>query len=222
MKKIVSIASSAVALVLSGSALAGGVDHMAPAATAVAPTSSSNFYVGVQGGYTMTSGTQENVINKKSTKPNMSDLYNNGFNAGGQVGYQMKGALPIRLEVAGNYYSLAKNKDKGDADFSAWDVMGNVYYDLNMGKFAPYLGVGVGYGNISLKGKSDTSSDGGLAYQGMAGINYSINDRIDLGVGYHLFASTIEVKDKSPSTNSYKFGSAMLHSFDVSMHYHFV
>ncbi len=220
MKKIVSIASSAIVLALSGSAFAGGVDHMAPAATDVAPTSSSHFYVGVNGGYTMSSGDIESSDSAgQATKNKFSDSFDNGFYAGGEVGYVMTGALPVSFEVAGNYYSLPKKKDgAASGDFSAYDVMANVYYDLDMGQFSPYLGVGVGYANFTVKDGSPESA-GGLAYQGLAGIEYKINDNIDFGLGYHLLANSIEFKSTGSTK---KFSSTMLHSFDAGLRYHFV
>ncbi len=221
MNKIVTIASSALTLVLSGAVLAGGADHMTPAApvapmAASVPSASGVVYVGIHGGYVMSSGKFDNGT---SPKPKMSDNFKNGFVGGAEVGYQMKGDLPIRIELSGDYYSLAKKKP-ATQDFTSFDVMGNVYYDFAMGQFSPYLGLGVGFTHISLKDTA-TSSDSGLAYQGMAGIAYKFNPNMDIEAGYRLMATTAEVKDKNTPTTKYKFGSAMFHSFQVGLHYYF-
>src|SRR5581483_5673678 len=63
---------------------------------------------------------------------------------------------------------------------------------------SPYIGGGVG-GSVSMLsadhvvygGTSYHGTDGGLvfAYQALAGLRYAINDRMDVGVEYHYFAT---------------------------------
>ncbi len=108
-----------------------------------------------------------------------------------------------RGEFAINY--LAPNKiDKIndlDNEISSNDVkskantfMLNAYHDFhlfNQPKISPYVGVGVGVASIDLYGKKiNSDTDNVFAYQGIAGLNYTINQHMKVFAQYNHLATT--------------------------------
>jgi opacity protein-like surface antigen len=78
-------------------------------------------------------------------------------------------------------------------DVSVFSGMVSAYYDIvTWGPVTPYLGAGVGFGNIDLDitsaGVNSQRSDTAFAYQGMAGIRYALTSSLDLKLGYRYFA----------------------------------
>jgi OOP family OmpA-OmpF porin len=82
--------------------------------------------------------------------------------------------------------------------------MANVWYDINIGtKWMPYIGGGAGWARTHVDGVFVvTTSDGGehgsrhrpfdfdqsgFAWQLGAGLNYPIQDGVNLGIGYRFF-----------------------------------
>ena len=90
-----------------------------------------------------------------------------------------------RLELEGGYRS-------NETDFyniievTEWSVMANALYDINLSPNLDLtLGAGVGYdlATLDIGGVID-DDDGNLAYQGIAGLSYVINKRLDLTLTY--------------------------------------
>lgn len=65
-------------------------------------------------------------------------------------------------------------------------AMVNLYYDIsNYSDFTPYLSIGGGIANISLSGISQIKP----AIQGKLGLNYNINNKIQLSAGYRYLTA---------------------------------
>ena len=67
----------------------------------------------------------------------------------------------------------------------------NGYYDFkNSSKFTPYLGVGVGAGEVVMNNeiRKIEKSGVGFAYQVGTWIDYSINEKIAIGLKYRYFS----------------------------------
>lgn len=139
--------------------------------------------------------------------PRVKTDFNTGYHAGLQAGYRF--ALPVRVEGEVSYRRNTLNhlkvdheKFKPHMNTQTWAYMANAYYDLNLHpELRPYVGAGVGYArtsahvrheDVSFKGKDD-----GFAYQGIAGVNYALCEKTDLGLEYRYFAGRKNVNDHS-------------------------
>lgn len=81
-----------------------------------------------------------------------------------------------------------------DANLSNFALLANVWYDINVGmKFAPYLGGGVGWDRAEFDGifvgggPQFHFENSGFAYQLGGGLNYPIQDGVNIGFGYRFF-----------------------------------
>ncbi len=131
--------------------------------------------------------------------------YDPGFRVGGALGYDF-GSFRAEGEIA--YRS--NDTDEGaifgvccgpvDGDVSALSFMANGYYDFHMASspLVPYLGLGVGFANVTADITAPTisslalidDSDIVFAYQFMAGVGYNINPTTTLTVDYRYFATS--------------------------------
>ena len=122
-----------------------------------------------------------------------------GFVAGGGLGYAFG---PARIDVEFSYLSanfeFPREDDSTETtndNFTALSLLALAWYDIDIGSFvAPYLGVGAGATNLSVKLISgpDTWFDGtgwGFAYQAGAGIAFRILTGFSLDVGYRFFGT---------------------------------
>ena len=76
-------------------------------------------------------------------------------------------------------------------DFEVQALMSNVYFDfVNRSRFTPYVGVGVGGARVENElGERDAA----FAYQGRAGVEVVISDRLSVGAEY-VYLRTLDVK----------------------------
>jgi opacity protein-like surface antigen len=130
--------------------------------------------------------------------------YNDGYNAGGRVGYQ---SHPLRYEL--EYTFLHGNTAHFDLDYteqteatgftSANLYMANIYYDCPefLPALSPFLGVGIGYAYLQavLTGSGPTmasyfsTNDSAFAYQGTAGVTYNFAENYAINFAYRYVAS---------------------------------
>jgi OOP family OmpA-OmpF porin len=92
--------------------------------------------------------------------------------------------------------------DLFDEDAEVLAGMFNVFYDFNRGgRFQPYIGAGVGYGQLDF----DDLDDSGLAYQAMAGVGIAVSERATIDVGYRYFVmDDLELDLDGPTDVSYE------------------
>lgn len=109
--------------------------------------------------------------------------FSNGFRLEGEIGHRFNQIEPSATLDAGG-------------DIHAWSAMANLFYDFNRGSgFEPYLGIGVGAARLNANGADASSSssfddsDTVLAYQGLAGVAFSLGEQWDLDVGYRYFVA---------------------------------
>ena len=63
--------------------------------------------------------------------------------------------------------------------------LANGYYDLDTGtKLKPFVGAGLGIGQVKLGGGTLRDDDTGLAYQLLTGVAYPITDKLSAQIGY--------------------------------------
>ena len=82
----------------------------------------------------------------------------------------------------------------GEGDVGAFTFMVNGYYALDLDKFRPYVGVGVGGAYVSadvsvLGVKLVDDNDTVFAYQGIVGLEYRLSDSVAFGARYAYFAT---------------------------------
>jgi opacity protein-like surface antigen len=126
------------------------------------------------------------------------------FDAGlswfGAVGFQFAGGTRTELEYKrmtppfdAVIYSGGPAPNPAapfDENFTVQAVMSNVYFDLvNDSRLTPYVGVGVGGARVENElGERDAA----FAYQGRAGVEVAVSDRLSIGAEYVYFR-TLEV-----------------------------
>ncbi len=152
--------------------------------------------------------------------------FETGWAALGTVGYAYRG--PFRVELEGGYRD-------NDLDPSAlgslteWSAMLNVLYDISLtDRLALSLGVGAGgdHFNLEVPGFSFDEGDWQFAYQGIAGLNYMLTDRLDIFASYRYFRVN-EPEISGPAnippagTISYEFDDAVKHTATIGLRYHF-
>ncbi|MBI3453794.1 MAG: OmpA family protein [Rhodospirillales bacterium] len=152
----------------------------------------SGVYVGAAGGVNLLrdADVKGGAVNSKAE-----------FNAGGAVlgtvGYGFGNGL--RLEGELGYRSNGIDKAggaSGSGSMRAFSAMGNVLYDIDTSSpFTPYIGVGLGGARVKMSdgrtfsGTTINDSDTVFAYQGIAGVAYSVAPNIKLGLDYRYFAT---------------------------------
>lgn len=120
-------------------------------------------------------------------------LLNTGFNGEAAAGYKIN---DFRTDVSVGYSNFPVNQQtyttpglgtatfSGKESFNLWTVMLNGYYDIpirkkdqTLSRWSPYLGAGVGYGNLSIPSCAaancySATSSGQFAWQAKAGLSY--------------------------------------------------
>jgi opacity protein-like surface antigen len=79
------------------------------------------------------------------------------------------------------------------ADFEIQTLLFNLWYDIDInGPITPYIGGGIGYGDVEFKTPFGSADDDGFAYQLGAGVKYAVNQQWHLDVGYR-FKDILEI-----------------------------
>ena len=117
-------------------------------------------------------------------------------------------------------------------------VMANVWYDIDTGsEFMPYLGVGVGVGQVTLDSRSHAklggvsirqvfpeSSASAFAFQAGAGVGYDVGAGVNVSLGYRLYGTTEAVlpwNAQDTGTDEVLKASILLHNIDLGVSYRF-
>ena len=95
----------------------------------------------------------------------------------------------LKLEFETMYTGVDESKRDLDFNFDVWSNMVNVYlyksYDTAV---EPYVGIGLGFStiwsDISGWGYDATDTTFDLSYSIMAGVNFALNERVDLNLGF--------------------------------------
>jgi OmpA-OmpF porin, OOP family len=127
------------------------------------------------------------------TAPRPMDLKSD-MTQGVGLGYAFDSGLRFEGELSHRFNQITP--DVGvvtDGDIHAWAGMLNGYYDFNSGgDVQPYLGVGVGVARLNGTANGPyafNDTDTRLAFQGMAGLAFSLSEQLSLDVGYRYFVA---------------------------------
>ncbi len=113
-----------------------------------------------------------------------SNVREDNFGFGAVIGNRLSDHVKIEFETS--YVGGDQTKRGVNYDFDVWANMLNVYlFNEYAGAIAPYAGLGIGFaniwGDISMPKMSDSVFD--LSYSAMIGVNFALNDRVDLNLG---------------------------------------
>jgi opacity protein-like surface antigen len=167
------------------------------AALAVANPASAKFYIFGSGSWTSV----QDADVQQGTAPAGSLEHESGWAFTGGIGYIIGPKLRSELELGYRTNDVERltvpafgvPAGTANGDVSVFSGMVSAYYDVvTWGPITPYLGAGVGFGNIdvdiTVAGVNTQRSDTSFAYQGMAGIRYALTSSVDLKLGYRYFA----------------------------------
>jgi OOP family OmpA-OmpF porin len=188
-----------------------------------AVASAENFYAAIRGGPGWTPDTHDGL-------PGLEDAteYKTGFTGSGAVGYSFPFGLRTEGEL-GFLYAPLKREGGVDVDGSvkSYLLMANVYYDLKLGAFKPYVGVGIGGARVNYDHEVLFNSLGvkvevdewrtAFAYQARAGIGYDVNKWLDVSLGYryvhinsgHIHNGPVRVNLDAVQNHSVELGFAV-------------
>jgi outer membrane protein OmpA-like peptidoglycan-associated protein len=108
--------------------------------------------------------------------------FESGWAALATVGYGIGG---FRFELEGGY--RANETGSNDASLNEWSVMANALYDIQLSnRISLTLGAGAGgdFAMLELPQNGFDDDQWAFAYQGIGGVSYAINRRLDLFVNY--------------------------------------
>lgn len=160
--------------------------------------------------------------------PINSDL-DNGWTAGGGVGVYSGIFGGSRFELEGSYtnnengyLSYAGFELPADFEFETSAVFVNYLKEIPLGRFCGYVGGGAGYAETTFNGDISSvpysSTDGGFAWQLIAGIDIPITDSLALFTQYRYmvlselahttdFGDFTQVTDDNPTSHAVLFGA---------------
>ena len=164
-------------------------------------------------------------------KGNADWAFDVGFVAGGALGYAFG---PARIDAEFSYltanFEFASEGESGaetpNDNFTALSLLAQGWYDIDLGSFlTPYLGVGAGVTNLSVKliSEDDTWFDGaawGFAFQAGAGIGFRILAGFSLDIGYRFFGTLqTEVFDNADPDLSSVSPALMAHRIQLGLRF---
>lgn len=121
--------------------------------------------------------------------------FDNGWAFGGSVGYKFDYAWRPEVEVSYRSNDVDQIKAGGSEvatgnKLSSLAVMGNVYYDILVSRWIPYIGAGAGMARVKASYDNiGSGKDWVFAYQFMAGLSYAIVPNLRVRLGYKFFAT---------------------------------
>jgi opacity protein-like surface antigen len=92
-------------------------------------------------------------------------------------------------------FSTSNAFASGSGSIRTFALMANVWYDLPVEGFTPYIGGGIGYASNEVEhGLVMNGTGGDFAWQLGAGVNFPLTEKMSLGVGYrYMDAGEVEL-----------------------------
>ena len=108
------------------------------------------------------------------------------FGFGAVIGNRLSDHVTIEFESS--YTGLKSKRGLSNFDYDVWANMFNMYlFQEFSDAIAPYAGLGIGFasiwGDINTPSTKLSDSTFDLSYQIMFGVNFALNDRVDLNLG---------------------------------------
>jgi len=174
---------------------------LAATAAGGARAQTPGWYVGGEGAWS-----HLNDQNATATSPGTSTPLkihpSEGFAAGVNGGFEFQSGLRLEGELVYRRHDETSATNAGvtgptHGNIDNLAIMGNAYYDFNNAtRFTPYVGAGVGaarlhlddFNSVGTPGLSDDNWQ--LAYQGIAGVRYTIDPNWSASLDYRYFGTT--------------------------------
>jgi len=130
--------------------------------------------------------------------------YKWGWGVGTAIGYNFTDDLSAEAEISYRINDVDKLDgvtSNTNGETSATAFMVNGYYKIkNNVKLVPYIGGGLGVARVTLDDITTDESDTVLAWQGMAGLEYVVSEKMSAKLGYRYFDTTDAKVDTSSQT----------------------
>lgn len=154
---------------------------------------SNSFYGEARGGF---------VVPLDSDVDNSNDdlSYDIGYVVAGALGFKF--ASGLRLEAEGSYREYDADEFDGrsaSGEAEIGTILGNVFYDFQLGPFTPYIGGGLGVSFIDL----DDVQSGGInfdvddgtqfAFAAHAGLAFAVTERLDVTFNYTFLGHEVDL-----------------------------
>lgn len=197
-----------------------------------ASSQAGQFYLGGDGGVAFQQNTA--VRDNSGFNGQSGDMkFNTGWRAGGVVGYSFCKYFSTEVDASVIYNRINQigtmpfsSTTPGEAHLDEVPLLVNGVFTWPLGKFKPYVGVGLGAAmgifdskNIIGAGGNYSDTDYTLAYQGEVGFRYTIINNLDLGVAYKFVGTTDH--DWKDNNISLKTDGTMTHTIVGTISYRF-
>lgn len=225
IKRLAGLAAVRAVAVLAGiGAVAGVIAGDAAAQSGFTP----GFYVSGFGGGSALIG--QDVINSDGSAKFDID-FDLGFAAGAAAGYRFSQNIRLEVEAAYRQHSVGEIESLGTpstmvgGDISAWSGMLNGYLDFGQNQLRPYVGLGLGFANVTINNMQATDgagtltiddSDTVLAFQAMAGAAYQLTEEWSVFGEYRFFGTDSISASGTPNDMEYQS-----HNFQIGGRYDF-
>ena len=238
MRRLVSICTIALSVIPAVVAVADGPYVGAAGGVALVPGFTDTPHdlrqalaeTGSSGGEVRTDSEGVGVDFRLDLKGDADWAFDVGFVAGGALGYAFG---PARIDAEFSYLtanfvfpSEGEKDETADDNFTALSLLAQGWYDIDLGSFlTPYLGVGAGATNLSVKlvSDDDTWFDGaawGFAFQAGAGVALRILAGFSLDIGYRFFGTLqTEVFDNADPDLSSVSPALMAHRIQLGLRF---
>ncbi|WP_420468328.1 OmpA family protein [Panacagrimonas sp.] len=175
-------------------------------------------------------GSNEVTTPGTSTLFNSSIAMDDGFGGGFSFGYLFDGGLrpELNLRYAENdvksFFTNGIESGSNNASLKSLRLMANVWYDIDLGNFAPYFGGGIGMQNTELASSGTDADDDTVAYQAGGGIAYWFGNFTALSLDYRFISAeepSFGVTDALTGVRTEREGEYKAHNIGASFRYAF-
>jgi len=174
---------------------------LAAITTGYAQAQTPGWYLGGEGAWSHLGDQNATATSPGSSTP-LKIHPGEGFAAGVNGGFEFQSGLRLEGELVYRRHDLKSATSGGvtgptHGSLDNLAIMGNGFYDFNNAtKFTPYVGGGVGAARLHLDDFNSAGTPGlsdsnwRLAYQGIAGVRYTIDPHWSASLDYRYFATT--------------------------------
>jgi outer membrane protein OmpA-like peptidoglycan-associated protein len=186
---------------------------------------SQGFYVGLEGGGNWIDDTDAVMTFGNNAPVNGTFSFETGWAALATAGYRLGS---FRVELEGGYRDNDLTSNVGS--LTEWTVMANALYDIKATeKVSLTLGAGAGadFATFEIPTFAFKDDQWNFAWQGLAGLSYSLSKHLDLTLTYRYLRVTspdfadIAVPVETPGLLQYALDDVVKHSATIGLRYSF-
>lgn len=182
-------------------------------AGSMAQAQAQDVYAKFFGGWTIPSDQDFDLENRATGVSEPSGLdFSSGFAAGAALGFAVAPSVALEIEYVYRHadVELGEGPVPASGSTSSNAIMLNAIYDLPRAgttqALQPYVGLGLGVGNMSYEGDDDgmdLDGDYSFAYQAIAGLGYQVSNQGSLYTELRYFGTT----DQTVKDSEFQFDS---------------